>query len=406
MGWLALLAALAAIPAISSSTLARRAAAAPALTIAAGAGLAILFGLLKLPQPPADFIAFAAKAGLAMLGFASAAQLRVSKLARQCPSSFRLTCGGAPLYFVACSLAAFIMLPALSIPSAMLVGGALMLNGAAFDRRAVIDTPAPSGIKAAVRNESAAIIALGIPLAALLAANATVSTPDEPALRSLMEASLAVLKGFAYGGAAGLAASFAGALYRRRTMQQRALDGQFVILAAAAMFALGPAIGCDPIVAATSVGLLWGEQTSAASTTRLRIRRYVDRAVTPIAYFAFGAVLAPRILQADMLAIVFALAAVSVMRAGPRLAILQTPMLPKESQMFLAWFGGAPGAASALFVMTLVGNPALLDADAVLMTATLAILFGVAAARLTSRPLVRLYVRQNALAKQRRAWAG
>lgn len=406
MGWLAFLAAIAAIPAVSTTRLARKAAAAPALTIAAGAGLALLVGLFNLPEPPPDLIAFSAKAGLAILGFASAAQLRVSRLARQCPSSFRLTCGGAPLYFVACSLAAFIMLPALSFPSAMLVGGALMLNGSAFDRRAVIATPAPAGIKAAVRNESAAIIALGIPLASLLAANATVSAPGEPALGPLMAASFAVLKGFAFGGVAGLAASLAGAWYRRRTLQQRALDGQFAIIAGAGMFLIGPAFGCDPIVAATAVGLLWGEQTSAAATTRLRIRRYVDRAVIPLAYFAFGAILLPRVLQADMLSVVFALAAVTVMRAGPRLAILQTPMLPKESQMFLAWFGGAPGAASALFVLTLLGNPALVDADAVLMTATLAILFGVAAARLTSRPLARAFIRQNALARRKKAWAG
>lgn len=406
MGWLAFLAALSAIPAIASTRFARRAAAAPGLTVAAGAALAVIFGVFNLPEAPADWIAYSAKAGLAILGFASAAQLRVSRLARQCPSSFRLTCGGAPLYLIACSLAAFIMLPQLSIPSAMLVGGALMLNGAAFDRRAVVNTPAPAAIKAAVRNESAAIISLGIPAATLLAANATVAGANEPMLAPLMATCIAVLKGFAFGGVAGLAASYAGALYRRRTMQQRALDGQFAILAGVVMFVFGPAIGCDPVVAATATGLLWGEQTSAASTTRLRIRRYVDRAVTPLAYFGFGAVLLPRLMQADMLAIVFALAAVTIMRAGPRLAILQTPILPKESQMFLAWFGGAPGAASALFVMTLLGNPALIDADAVIMVSALAVLFGVAAARLTSRPLARLYVRQNALAKRRRAWAG
>jgi NhaP-type Na+/H+ or K+/H+ antiporter len=405
MGWLAFLAALSAIPHLASTRLARRAAAAPALIIAAGAVVACAFSLLKLPQPPADWVALSAKAGLAILGFSSAAQLRVSRLARHCPSSFRLTCGGAPLYFFACSLAAFVMLPQLSVPSAMLVGGALMLNGAAFDRRAVINTPAPAAIKAAVRNESAAIISLGIPVAALLAANATVSTPNEPALGPLMTASFAVLKGFTFGGVAGLAASYAGAWYRRRTMQQRALDGQFAVLAGTAMFVFGPSFGCDPIVAATAVGLLWGEQTTASATTRLRIRRYVDRAVIPVAYFGFGAVLVPRILQSDMLAIVFALAAVTIMRAGPRLAILQTPLLPKESQMFLAWFGGAPGAASALFVMTLIGNPALIDADAVLTVTTLAVLFGVAAARLTSRPLARLYVQQSAHARQRRAWA-
>ncbi|MFN3959170.1 MAG: cation:proton antiporter [Parvularculaceae bacterium] len=406
MVWLALLAALIAIPAVAHSPQARRAAAAPALLVAAGAAAAAIVSLLKIPVLPADAVAFAAKAALAMLGFASAAQLRVSRLARQCPSAFRLTFGGAPIYFFACSLAAFIMLPQLSIPSAMLVGGALMLNGAAFDRRAVAATPAPAAIKAAVRNESAAIIALGIPFATLLAANATAAMPGEPVLGPLMVSTFAVLKGFAFGGVAGLAAAAAGAWYRRRTMQQRALDGQFAILAGLLMFILGPALGADPVVGATSAGLLWGEQTSAASTTRLRIRRYVDRAVIPAAYFGFGAVLLPRLLGADMLSVVFALAAVTVMRAGPRLAILQTPEIAKESQMFLAWFGGAPGAASALFVMMLIGNPALLDADAVLTVTAIAVMFGVAAARLTSKPLAEFYTRQTLLARRRRAWAG
>jgi NhaP-type Na+/H+ or K+/H+ antiporter len=406
MVWLALLAALIAIPAIAEHRFAMRASAAPALMIAAGAVAAAIVSLLKIPAPPADAVAFAAKAALAMLGFASAAQLRVSRLASQCPSAFRLTFGGAPIYFFACSLAAFIMLPQLSIPSAMLVGGALMLNGAAFDRRAVAATPAPAVIKAAVRNESAAIIALGIPFATLLAANATAATPSEPALGPLLVSTFAVLKGFAFGGVAGLAAAALGAWYRRRTMQSRALDGQFAILAGLLMFVLGPSVGADPVVGATAAGLLWGEQTSAASTTRLRIRRYVDRAVIPAAYFGFGAILLPRLLGADMLSIVFALAAVTVMRAGPRLAILQTPEIAKESQMFLAWFGGAPGAASALFVMMLIGNPALLDADAVLTVTAIAVMFGVAAARLTSKPLAQYYTRQTLLARRRKAWAG
>ncbi len=406
MVWLAFMAALIAIPGIAASALARRAAGAPALLIAGGAILAAIVSLLSIPAPPPDAVAFAAKAALAMLGFASAAQLRVSRLARQCPSSFRLTFGGAPIYFFACSLAAFIMLPQLSIPSAMLVGGALMLNGAAFDRRAVILTPAPAAIKAAVRNESAAIIALGIPFATLLAANATAAMPNEHALGPLMASSFSVLKGFAFGGVAGLGAAAAGAWYRRRTLQQRSLDGQFAILAGVLLFVLGPVIGADPVVGATAVGLLWGEQTSASSTTRLRIRRYVDRAVIPAAYFGFGALLLPRLVEADMLSVVFAFAAVTVMRAGPRLAILQTPSIPKESQMFLAWFGGAPGAASALFVMMLIGNPALLDADAVLTVTAIAVMFGVAAARLTSKPLARHFMRETLLAKRRRAWAG
>jgi hypothetical protein len=178
------------------------------------------------------------------------------------------------------------------------------------------------------------------------------------------------------------------------------------MLAGALAFALSPFLGAEALVAAAAAGLLWGEETDSAATTRLRLRRYSDRAIAPLAYFGFGLALAPRLLQADMLAIVFALSAVTIMRAGPRLAILQTPALTKECQMFLAWFGGAPGAASALFIMTLLGNPALYDADAAIMVSSLAVLFGVAAARLTSRPLTQHFLRQSARARQQRRFAG
>jgi NhaP-type Na+/H+ or K+/H+ antiporter len=405
MTWLAFIAALIAIPAFAGSRLAARAAAAPGLAIAAGAGIALLLGLFKA-SIPVEIVAAVAKAALAALAFASAAQLRVSRLARRCPSSFRLTFGGAPIYLLACSLAAFIMIPSLSGPTAALVGATLMLNGAAFDRRAVTRAPAPAAIKAAVRYESAATIALGLPLAVLVAANATAPSPEERMLGPLLAASISVLKGFAFGGVLGLLAAWAGRWYRRRTMQARALDGQFAMLAGALAFALSPLFGAEALVAAAAAGLVWGEETDSAATTRLRLRRYSDRAIAPLAYFGFGLALAPRLLQADMLAIVFALAAVTIMRAGPRLAILQTPALTQECQMFLAWFGGAPGAASALFIMTLLGNPALYDADAAIMVSSLAVLFGVAAARLTSRPLTQHFLRQSARARRQRRFAG
>ena len=389
---------------MSSSKLARRLAGAPALVLIVGAALSLIYRASGAPYAPVDWVETAAMAGLAALGFVSAAQFRISRLSRECPTSFRLTLGGAPLFLFACSLSAFIMLPQLSLPSALLLGAALMLNGAAFDRRAVINTSAPTAIKAAVRFESAAIIALGAPVAFLLAANATASLPGEPATAPLLQTSLAALKGFALGGVAGIAAALFGA--RVRKQRGKVLDGQIAIMMALIVFAVAPVLGAHPVIAAIATGLLWGEQTTAPKTTRLRMRRVVERSIAPAAYFAFGCLLAPRVLQADLLSIVFAIAAVTILRAGPRLAILQTPELPKESQIFLAWFGGAPGAASALFIIALLGNPALLDPDGVLTVGALAVTFGVLAARLTSKPLANQFLRQTALAKRRRMYAG
>jgi len=74
--------------------------------------------------------------------------------------------------------------------------------------------------------------------------------------------------------------------------------------------------------------------------------------------------------------------------------------------MFLAWFGGAPGAASALFLISLLDAPSIVAQDAVLTVGSLAVLFGIFAARLTSRPLVKLLLKQTALAKKRAMFAG
>jgi len=384
---------------LATTKLGRNAASAPALLLTSGAAISLLYR--------AVLVAGVAEAGLAALAFVSATQFRVSRLAGQCPTAFRLTIGGAPMFLFACGLAAFILLPQLNLASALLLGGALMLNGAAFDRRAVINTPAPAEIKAAVRLESAAIITLGAPVAILLAANATAAAADEPAAGPLLQASLSIFKGFALGGAVGLAIAAAGNKLRRhnKTKAQR-LDGIHVILAALLVFCVSGFVGANGVVAALALGLLWGEDTKALQTTRLRMRRVVEQGLAPATYLAFGCLFAPRVLQADLLSIVFALAAVTVMRAAPRLAILQTKALPKESQVFLAWFGGAPGAASALFLIMLLGNAALINQEGVLTVGALAVTAGVIAARLTSKPLANAYLRQQALARKRRMVAG
>ena len=151
---------------------------------------------------------------------------------------------------------------------------------------------------------------------------------------------------------------------------------------------------------------MWGQETDATATTRLRLRRVVEQSVPPAAYFLFGAVLGARLLEADLLSAIFAMAAVTVMRAGPRLATLQSSPLPKESQVFLAWFGGAPGAASALFLVSLLDDAMIVDHEALLTVAALAVIAGVFAARLTSRPLANAFLRQTAMAKKRRMYAG
>ncbi len=381
---------------LDKAKLLEKAARMPALLMFAGLGVALVYRGAGGPAAPAEWVAAGADALLAALGFAAAAQFRVSRLATICPASFRLTIGGAPLFLIVCGLAAFILAPNLTLGSAFLLAGALTLNGAAFDRRAVANAPAPAVIKAAVRLESAAILALGLPVAIFLEAAATVAPDTLPAATPIFEASFSALGAFALGGLAGLTAGIAGNLADNK--RKRAT---YAIAAGVIAALLAAPFGAHPVFAATAAGLLWGEETAAPATTRVRLRRDIDKLVLPAAFFAFGALLGPQVLQADMLTVVFAIAAITVLRAGPRLASLGSLSMAKESQLFLAWFGGAPGAASALFLISLFDAPSIVALDAVLTVGALTIMLSIVAARITSRPLLKVLLKETAVARKR-----
>lgn len=382
-----------------------RAAHAPGAMIIVGASLALIYRATGAPFLPSEWAAAGADALLAALAFAAATQFRISRLAVVCPAAFRLTIGGAPLFLFLCGLAAYILAPELNLAAALLVAAALTLNGAAFDRRAVTFAPAPATIKAAVRLESAAILALGVPIAFMLEAFATAAPQGMPSVTPVYEASRTILLGFALGGGLGLASAYAG--NRLKKLKEIGVTKtKLAVIAGFAAFILSPVIGAHAVIAAAAAGLLWGEQTSTRTIARVRMRRILERCAAPAAYFAFGALLAPRLLQVDLLSFIFALAAVTIMRAGPRLVALRKTTLPRESQAFLAWFGGAPGAASALFLISLFDAPSIIAQDAVLTIGALAVALGVLAARLTSRPLLKVLLKETALAKKRAKFAG
>ena len=386
---------------LDRAKLLEKAARAPAALLFGGACLSLAYRLIGGPAAPAEWLAAGADALLAALGFAAAVQFRVSRLATICPASFRLTIGGAPLFLIICGLAAFTLAPNLTFASAFLLAGALTLNGASFDRRAVADAPAPAVIKGAVRLESAAILALGLPVAILLEAAASAAPDGMPAATPIYEASFSALGAFAIGGLLGLAAAMIGNHLRDKRKRAPLAVGACVLATLGAV-----PFGAHPVIAAVAAGLIWGEETHAPATTRVRMRRIVEKLVMPTAYLSFGALALPQVAQADMLSVVFAIAAVTILRAGPRLASLGAANIGKESQMFLAWFGGAPGAASALFLISLFDAPSIIAQDAVLTIGALSVVFGVLAARITSRPLLRVLLKETAAARKRARYAG
>lgn len=365
------------------------------MVIALGVMLSLLFGAFGLGSLPVELTATLSTAGLGFLAFVAGTQYRLSQLAKICPVSFRLSFGGGPLFLIVCGLAAFILIPQLSLAPAFLLGGILMLNGSTFDRRIVMNSPMPGLVKAGVRLESAVILSLGLPVVLLLQGNATTSGLGEGMLLPLFLMSKTLIIGFALGGLAGLGLAIVGNRFFRNFGVGLAIIGAVLVMV------LAPLLGGHSVVAAAALGLIWGEQSRAGYVTRIKLRVRSEYILIPASFFVFGFVLAQRIFEADLLVFTFALAAVTVMRAGPRLAALQKSVLPNEGQVFFAWFGGTPGVASALYTLSLVGNGNLLNQELLLTLASVCVIAGVLTARLTSQPIAKNYIRAMATAQRR-----
>ena len=174
---------------------------------------------------------------------------------------------------------------------------------------------------------------------------------------------------------------------------------------------LAGAAGGDVIFACALIGslglgaqwLAWRLQAPAIVLMSLAVL-----AVGPLWSVLFGnPLLSPQATFGDVFRPIVSLAVAVILFEGGLVLKFENlrEALPKESQMFLAWFGGAPGAASALFLISLFDAPSIVEQDAVLTVGALAVLFGVFAARLTSRPLIKSLLKETALAKKRRMFA-
>ncbi|MEO1015971.1 MAG: cation:proton antiporter, partial [Pseudomonadota bacterium] len=281
-----------------------------------------------------------------------------------------------------------------------------------FDRKTLAAAPAPTGVKRAVRLESAAIAAFGAPAAIFCLGAATAAGPGEPQLAPLFHTTVSMLKGFVIGGACGLAGAWLGGKAKSAARRWSLSAGEVsrlrasaAVLGGVAAGALAGALGGGIIVAAAAAGLLWSEETGREPAARRRLHRLADRAIPPAAYFAFGFLLLPRLAEADLLTVMFAVAATTILRAAPRLIALNGTPLPTGARSFLAWYGGAPGAGTALFLIMLTGEPAVAGLDEALSVGALCVACGVVGARASSKPLLDGFLQSAARGRRRAAFA-
>ncbi|MEM1396016.1 MAG: hypothetical protein AAGH38_01025, partial [Pseudomonadota bacterium] len=185
--------------------------------------------------------------------------------------------------------------------------------------------------------------------------------------------------------------------------------GAPAVIALIAAVAVSPFIGANPIIASLGVGLVWGAEVGNEPKVRRALQGISDKLVPPIAYFGFGFLVLPLVLEADLLSMVFAVSAVTILRVAPRSLALAAgggnKQIPQRTRDFMAWYGGAPGVTTALFLIMLTGMPMISGLNEVLEVGALCVALGVLGTQLGSRPLLNGYIRASARPNPKRAFA-
>jgi NhaP-type Na+/H+ or K+/H+ antiporter len=357
--------------------------------------LAVIFGfgaqLAGLEPIDPAIIGLVAQFGLAMLAFVAAQQCRLSRLPHVSRAAFRLAGFGTPMMMLLFAGSAYILVPNLDLWAALMVGAAFALGGAPAIAGPLLSAPVADETRKAARLETASLLALNLPLLLLIDAAAI---PVEPSAPLYLNPLFDGVAGFAVGGTIGL---LAGRLLPLSDAELPVLP--FLVGVAAFVFAM--ATGFQPVMATVAAGILYSEEAPLAGPVRTRLWRTGERILMPIGLFAFGFVLGPLAVAGDLLTWMMALLAVTVVRAIPRYGVLTGSSLPVEDRTFLVWFNGAPGAATAFFLLYLVGSPVGVQDEAIALGGATLIL-GLIATRAISRPLTSRLVQQTALAQKRR----
>ncbi len=363
----------------------------PLISLLIAMSIGTVYRLLGGPLPDLDAVRGISRFLLGVLAFFAAQQCRVSRLPRISPEVYRFATLGIPLNCAVFAATGYLVVPGLDLGGLMIVSGALVLGGALAIDRPLLNAPIEEHTRRAARLESAAVLAVALPIALVLEAGATVPEIALPLDQTpLFEA----LAGFAVGGTAGL---LAGRLLKLSDVPVPVLP----FLVAGAVFAITTAIGFDGTMALAAAGLLYSEEAPLRGTVRTRVWRLAEAMIAPVAIAGFGLILGPLIFGADLLIWVAAAVSLFAARVASRFALLQTLELPAPDRTFLSWFGGAPGIATILALLSLTASPAPLLEESALTYGAVCVIVGLFSARLSSRLLTQRLVHATAAERKR-----
>ncbi len=297
-----------------------------------------------------------AEVTLALVLFADAARVNVSELRHDLSLPVRLLGIGLPLTLILGGVLAFLLLGDITWALAGYVGATLAPTDAALSAQVISDKRVPMRLRRALNVESGLNDGIATPVVALMIALAAgemgIEAAGEPitASTALLDLALGALGGLILGFGGAIAINFAS----RRGWMLPGGRRLATLAVAIAAFTATVALGGNGLIAAFVAGIAFG---GGLNKEIIEVERAVllpelgGELLALVIWFLFGATLVPiGLAHADVGVIGYALLSLTLIRMVPVALSLVGTGIPRDSVLFVGWFGPR-GLASVVFAL-------------------------------------------------------
>ena len=350
-------------------------------------------GILSV-QINAALVQIIASVTLVLVLFVDASTISVPSLIRERRLPMRLLLIGLPLTMVFGALAGFLIFPDMGVWVVVLMALILSPTDAALGQAVITNPAIPERIRRAINVESGLNDGMALPpilvcIAALSEAVAGHTGTSYWINFTLKQLILGPVAGILVGWFGGLLVDKAARAGWMNETYQRLSSGSLAVIA----YASAEAMHGNGFMAAFFSGLALGTRTPSV---RERIHEFAEAEGQQLALFIFlmlGLILIPLTIQYwDMLAWLYAILSLTVIRMIPVALSLIGSKLDWGTVCFIGWFGPR-GIASILYLLIVVGRLGKTGYEYMISVIALTVLLSVFLHGISAVPLAHIYGR-------------
>lgn len=311
---------------------------------------------------------------LAVILFADASQLTLTKLRRESGWAVRMLFVGLPLALLIGTVLFMPILPELPFWQVALIAALLVPTDAALGQAVFTNPDVPEKLRDTLTAESGLNDGLALPAIIFIACAAVGFEHDLSQQNWLIFAGKQILLGAGLGAVLGFGGGFIAVWGVRQKWMENAHAGIFGLLLIAAVFLAADSVGGNGFVAVFIAGLCYGRASRECAATTSRFLENEGMILMMIAFLYIGAILLPKglILVDWPIAIVVALSLFIVRPLAVWLSLIGSGA-SHRTRVFLGWFGPR-GLATALFALLILHEfMGKLQAEVILPVTALAV---------------------------------